>query len=303
MALSRRDFLKLCGGSAAALGISQTFVPEIARALEKAAAGQPPVIWLAGSACTGCSVSLLNTVHPDIKDVLLKIISLRYHQTVMAASGDMAIEAIEKTYRDAPGKYLLLVEGSVATAEDGLYNTIGEHKNGKGITMVEWTKKLGEKAAACVSIGTCAAFGGIPAAAPNPTGAKPVTAVLAESHIKTPVINVPGCPPHPDWMVGTLAHVLLYGVPKLDANGRPILFFGQTIHDNCPYRGYFDEGKFAKHWGEEGCKFELGCKGPETHADCWKRQWNNGVNWCVRNAVCTGCVEPNYPATQYEPIG
>jgi len=302
MALSRRDFLKLCGGSAAALGLSQTFVPEIAHALEKAAAGQPPVIWLAGSACSGCSVSLLNTVHPDIKDVLLKIISLRYHQTVMAASGDMAIEAIEKTYRDAPGKYLLLVEGSVATGADGLYNTIGE-KGGKGITMLEWTRKLGQKAAATVSIGTCAAFGGIPAAPPNPTAAKPVTAVFKDAGIKTPVINVPGCPPHPDWMVGTLAHVLLYGVPKVDNLGRPVLFYGQTIHDNCPYRGYFDEGKFAKHWGDEGCRFELGCKGPETHADCWLRQWNNGVNWCVRNAVCTGCVEPNYPAPQYEPIG
>jgi hydrogenase small subunit len=302
MALSRRDFLKLCGGSAAALGLSQTYVPEIAHALEKAAAGQPPVIWLAGSACTGCSVSLLNTVHPDIKDVLLKIISLRYHQTVMAASGDLALEAIERTYRDAPGKYLLLVEGGVATAADGLYNTIGEDKNGKGITMLEWTRKLGEKAAATVSVGTCAAYGGIPAAPPNPTGVKPVTSVFKEAGIKTPVINVPGCPPHPDWMVGTLAHVLLYGVPKMDALGRPLLFFGQLIHDNCPYRGYYDEGKFAKHWGDEGCRFELGCKGPETYADCWKRQWNNGVNWCVRNAVCTGCVEPTYPATQYEPI-
>jgi len=240
MALSRRDFLKLCGGSAAALGLSQTFVPEIAHALEKAAAGQPPVIWLAGSACTGCSVSLLNTVHPDIKDVLLKIISLRYHQTVMAASGDLALEAIERTYRDAPGKYLLLVEGAIATGADGLYNTLGE-RNGKPITMLDWTRKLAGKAAAAVSVGTCAAFGGIPAASPNPTGAKPVSAILAEAKIKTPLINVPGCPPHPDWMVGTLAHVLLYGVPKVDALGRPVLFFGETIHDNCPYRGYFDE--------------------------------------------------------------
>jgi len=305
MALTRREFLKLCGGSAAALGISQTLVPDIASALEKAAAGKPPVLWLAGSACTGCSVSLLNTVHPDIKDVLLKVISLRYHQTVMAASGDLAIKAIEDTAKEAKGKYLLLVEGGIATAQGGLYNTIGEHKE-KGITMVEWTKRLGENAAAAVSIGTCAAYGGIPAARPNPTGVKPVGQIFKEAGIKTPVINVPGCPPHPDWMVGTLAHVLLYGVPELDSEGRPTLFFGETIHDNCPYRGYFDEGVFAKKFGDPGCRFNLGCKGPETYADCWKRRWNNGVNWCVQNAICTGCVQPGYPdetSPMYESIG
>jgi hydrogenase small subunit len=73
-----------------------------------------------------------------------------------------------------------------------------------------------------------------------------------------------------------------------------VLFYGTLIHDNCPYRGYFEYGVFAKEFGEEGCRAKLGCKGPETYADCWKRRWNNGVNWCVQNAICIGCTQPDF---------
>jgi len=292
MHLSRRQFLKLCGGSAIALGFSDTLLAQVVFALEKALEGNPAVIWLQGSSCTGCSVSLLNTVHPTIEEVLLKIISVRFHPNVMAASGDQAISAIEKTAK--AGKYYLVVEGSVATKEDGLYTIIGE-RNEKGITMVEWARELGKGAAGVLSFGTCAAFGGIPAAKPNPTGAVSVRDFFAKEKIKTPVINVSGCPPHPDWMVGTLAHVLSYGLPKLDEDGRPLLFYGKNQHENCPFRGYYEEKKFAKYFGDEGCRYVLGCKGPFTYADCWYRRWNNGPNWCIQNAICLGCVESGFP--------
>ena len=105
---------------------------------------------------------------------------------------------------------------------------------------------------------------------------------------------IPGCPPHPDWMAGTIAHVLLYGLPKLDDLGRPVLFYGTPVHDHCPYRSYFDEETFCKYFGDTGCRYELGCKGPYASCDAWKRRWNNGANWCVDNAHCIACVEPNF---------
>jgi hydrogenase small subunit len=154
---------------------------------------------------------------------------------------------------------------------------------------------LGKGAAGVLAVGQCATYGGIPAARPNPTNALGVGGFFKDNEIKTPVVNVPGCPPHPDWIVGTLAHILMFGLPALDNHGRPKLFFGTLVHDNCPYRSYYEEKRFAKAFGEEGCRVELGCKGPESHADCWKRGWNNNVNWCIHNSLCLGCTEPGYP--------
>ncbi len=294
MTITRRQFLKICAGTGVAISVSGTLVPEIVSALEKAAAGNPPVLWIQGGGCTGCSVSLLNTAHPTIAEVLLKIISLKFHQTVMASSGELALEYLYQTADKYKGKYILVVEGTIPTGAGGKYCLPGELK-GKEITFAEMTKNLGTKAAAVLAVGQCATYGGIPAAQPNPTASKGVKDFFDIEKIKTPVINIPGCPPHPDWMVGTIAHVLMFGIPKLDSDGRPILFYGTLVHDNCPYRSYYDEKKFAKSFGEEGCRVELGCKGPESFADCWKRGWNSNVNWCIHNSLCLGCTQPGYP--------
>jgi hydrogenase small subunit len=294
MSITRRQFLKICAGTGIAIGASETLLPEIVGALEKAAAGNPPVLWIQGGGCTGCSVSLLNTVHPNIAEVLLKIISLKYHPTVMASSGELAMETLYKMAEAYKGKYFLALEGTVETAANGKYCMPGELK-GKEITIVDMMKNFGSKAAAVLALGQCGAYGGIPAAEPNPTGSKGVRDFFKDVGIKTPVINIPGCPPHPDWIVGTIAHVLLFGIPELDSEGRPKLFYGTLVHDNCPYRSYYDEKKFAKSFGEEGCRVELGCKGPESYSDCWKRGWNNNVNWCIHNSLCLGCTEPGYP--------
>jgi hydrogenase small subunit len=294
MPITRRQFLKICGGTGIAIGTSGPLLPEIVSALEKAATGNPPVLWIQGGGCTGCSVSLLNTVHPNIAEVLLKIISLKFHSTVMAGTGEKTFEHLYKMAETHKGKYFLVLEGTIETAADGKYCVPGEMK-GKEITMVEMMKYLGSKAAAVLALGQCGAYGGIPAAEPNPTGSKGAMDFFKDVGIKTPVINIPGCPPHPDWIVGTIAHVLLFGIPKLDSDGRPTLFYGTLVHDNCPYRSYYDEQKFAKSFGEEGCRAELGCKGPESYSDCWKRGWNNNVNWCIHNSLCLGCTQPGYP--------
>jgi len=190
------------------------------------------------------------------------------------------------------------VEGAIPTAKGGIHGVVGE-KDGKPMTMKSWVETLAKDALAVIALGSCAAFGGIPPAYPNPTQCRSVGEVLQAKGINTPLVNIPGCPPHPDWFVGTVAGILLNGLPQpeeLDEHKRPKAFYGKLIHENCPRRAYFDEGKFAKKFGDEGCLYELGCKGPITYADCSKRQWNSKTNWVIGcGAPCSGCTSPEYP--------
>lgn len=263
-----------------------------------------PVVWLAASACTGCSISLLNSASPKIENILVDQIipevhiNLRFHQTIMAGSGEQVIAVLENTAAKKKGSYLLVVDGAIPMATDAVYCAMGEHK-GKPVSIADRFTDLAKNSLAVVAMGTCAAFGGIPAAEPNPTNCQPLSKVLETKGIKKPLINIPGCPPHPDWFVGTVASILLNGLPKpedLDDNLRPLAFYGKLIHENCPRRAYFDEGKFAKKFGDEGCLYELGCKGPITYADCPLRRWNNGTNWVIgAGAPCNGCTQPEFP--------
>lgn len=290
--LSRRDFLKLCAGSAAAVSLSELLLPHLLEAAP--VSGNPPALWIQGASCTGCSVSLLNSDQPSIAKILTDVIDLKFHPNISAAAGDLAAKVIDDTA--AAGSFYLVVEGAVPTKADGLYCVVGE-KDGKEITFMDRLKQLGSKANAVLAVGTCAAFGGIPAANPNPTGCVSVQKFFEQQGIGTKVINVPGCPPHPDWMVGTLAHVLLYKkLPELDQFNRPKLFYGKLIHDNCPRRQYFDNSKFAKNFSEPYCLLELGCKGPFAACDAFDRQWNGGVNWCIEaNGPCMACTDVNFP--------
>ncbi|MEW6088998.1 MAG: hydrogenase small subunit [bacterium] len=289
MALTRREFLKMFSGLTITAGFSQALIPEIYRVMVEASETKPAVLWLDGMNCTGCSISLLNSVHPSIKEVLLEIISMGFHPNIMAASGDLALSVYEDAIKNKKGQYYLIVEGAIPAAS-GKYCGIGE-RDGKGIPAGEWVTRLADSAKSIIAVGQCASYGGIPAAAGNYTGAAGV-----QDYLKKPVINIPGCPPHPDWIVGTIVHILLYGMPELDRYGRPKMFFGKCIHDNCERRKDFDEHKFAKHFSEEGCLYELGCKGPVTYGDCPQRRWNNHVNWCVQSgAGCRGCTEPGWP--------
>ena len=168
--------------------------------------------------------------------------------------------------------------------------------------MLDLTLELGKKSLATVAAGTCAAYGGIPAGEGNVTGAKGVKDVFMANGLKDKlVVNVPGCPPHPDWMIGTLLAAWQYALgkgplPELDDAGRPTLFFGENIHENCPFIDKFDNEEFAETFMEKDkCRYQIGCKGPNANADCYKHRWNNGMNWCIENAVCIGCVEPGFP--------
>ena len=305
MSLSRRDFVKLCSGTVAGFGISQMFHPVVQEALAQTLTGErPPVFWIQGQGCTGCSVTLLNSVHPSIADVLLKVISLDFHPTVMASEGEQAYEHMMSTAAKYKGKYIFAVEGAVPVAHDGKCCVIAEAGH-KEITMTEATKELAANAAAVLAVGTCAAYGGIPAAHGSETGALGVSEYLKKQGIKTPVVNIPGCPPHPDWIVGTIVLGLqglatntfdLFVKHGLDATGRPKAFFGRNVHMNCPHLPEFEAGKMVKSMSDkDGCRFSVGCKGPKSSCDSFERKWNNGVNWCVNNATCIGCTSYNFP--------
>lgn len=262
-----------------------------------------PAVYIAGSACSGCSVSLLNSVSPNIQNFLVdpvvpgKHVSLKFHAVIMGGQGEPVVKVLRETAKAKPGEFILLVDGSIPVGEDGLFCRLGEI-DGREVTMKDMTAELARDALAVLAIGTCASFGGIPSGSPNPTGAVSVSQFFRDEGIEKPLINIPGCPPHPDWITGTVADILINGLPSaddLDDVLRPKAFFGKLIHDNCPRRAYFDAGQFAKHPGDPGCLYEIGCKGPVTYADCPTRMWNNGVNWCVgAGAQCIGCVEPDF---------
>jgi hydrogenase small subunit len=300
---TRREFLKWAMAATAVTEFSTILLPRVAAALQQAVR-EYPLIWMQLSACSGCSVSVINTIHPSIKNVILDQILpgqqlyLNYHSTLMAATGRQSTEAAIETAGRYRGKFIYIVEGAVPTAENGAYGTLGE-ENGKQVTMLEWVKRLAPDALAVLAVGTCAAYGGVVAAHPNPTGAKGVGDVLRAHGITTPVVNIPGCPCHPDWFIGTVARVLLYGLPKpteVDEFGRLKVYFDRTVHNRCINRDYMDEGIFATKFGEPGCLLEIGCKGPFTYGDCPVRLWNSGVNFCINaNAPCMGCTEPGFP--------
>ena len=261
-------------------------------------------IWIAGAACTGCSVSVLNTVSPTIKNVLIdevipgKHLNLRFHPTIMAGQGKIADEVLGQTRKEKKGAYILVIEGAIPTSQSGKYCMVAKEDMHEE-PFLSQILSLGSDALAVIALGSCAAFGGIPAGSPNPTACLSVKEILDSHNFSVPLINIPGCPPHPDWFIGTVASIMLLGLPKpedLDEFLRPKAFYDNLIHENCERRAYYDEGKFAKKFGEPGCLYELGCKGPVTHADCPIRRWNNAVNWCIgAGSPCIGCCEPGFP--------
>ncbi len=288
MQINRRHFLKYCIGSAAVLGLPMTVLGKLEMAFAANTSTLPKVIWLNAANCTGCTISLSNLFSDsgptDIADLLFNTIDLVFHPTLMSAAGDLAVQQLKNT---AEGSYILAVEGGIPTAFGG-HTCMLWSEGGRDVTAMEAVQTLAPNAAAILSIGTCASHGGIPAASPNPTG---IVSVGELTGLNT--VNMPGCPTHPDWIVWTVAHLLAGEMPQLDDRSRPTALYGTEIHKNCPRKG---QGE-AKTFGiANKCLKELGCKGPETKADCPSRKWNNGTNWCIgAGAICIGCTERDFP--------
>ena len=277
--------------SALGVGLTELLGPVMRETFAQEKWSRPPVIWLELGSCTGNTVSLSNAVNPSLTQFLAEVIELRYHWTLNTASGEVAVKAMLDTVQQDADRFWLVVEGAVMTADNGRFNHVFL-RNGEMVTGMAALAEFAPKAKYIIAVGDCAAFGGPSAAHPNPGGAKGVWDVV----VSKPVINLPGCPAHPDWMTGTFSHLLLYGMPELDAYNRPKMFYGQTIHELCQRRQQFEDGIFAAFPGEPGCLYRVGCKGPVTHADCPLRQWNHYVNWPVKAGTpCIGCASPHFP--------
>jgi hydrogenase small subunit len=188
------------------------------------------------------------------------------------------------------GKYVLVVDGSIPTKDGGIYCKVA------GKTILEHVQEAAANAAHLIAIGSCASWGGIPASGPNPTGAQPLNKIITDK----PIVNIPGCPPNPYNFLATVLHVLtLNALPELDNKGRPKFAYGRLIHENCERRPHFDAGRFAIEFGDEGhrrgwCLYKLGCKGPETYANCPSILFGDvgSGSWPVGTGhPCFGCTE------------
>lgn len=290
--MNKEDFLRLCEETANedAFAVSARILPATREFLAHHNKGKLPVIWLETSDSGDNNIAFMNTTYPYLNQVFTDMIDLIYSNTFMAAQGRDALSLVENTLSNYYGKFTLVVEGAIPTKDGGIYNVIARTRRGP-ITALEAVTRLGEVAEFVVAIGTCASFGGVSSATPNVTGSVGVSKVL-----KRRVINVSGCPVNPDWFVGTLAYLLMYGEPVLDELNRPKLFYGHTIHQHCQRRSYFDKKDFAEKLGDIECMFSQGCIGPRTGSDCPYRQWINHVSWPVKvNTPCIGCTNRDFP--------
>lgn len=290
--VTRRDFVKFCSGLAATMGLPLGMAPKIAQALTSPK--RPPVIWLSFQQCTGCVETLLRSTHPTLENLILDIISLDYCETLNAAAGNQAEEAKMASIKANYGKYVLVIDGSVPFKDNGIYCKIA------GKTAIEHLKEVSAGAAAVIAMGSCSSWGGVPSSPPNPTDAQGLPEAFKRLGIDKPLITIPGCPPNPYNFLSTVVHYLTFKkLPELDAKLRPKFAYGRIIHENCERRPHFDAGRFALEFGDEGhrkgyCLYKLGCKGPETFANCpailfgdtGAGTWPVGVGH-----PCFGCTE------------
>ena len=290
--ISRRSFLVFCSSLmiAAPYGLAitaKTTPEEVAAGLGKVT--RPPVIWLHFHDCTGCTETLLQTSHPDFGDLILNVISLEYHETLMAGSGMQARQALDEAVQKYSGKFILVVGGTIPTKDQGIYMKLA------GRPALDMLDDISGKAAAIVAIGSCASWGGIPSADPDPTGAVGVADLLP----KKSIVNIPGCPPNPYTLLGVRLQYAADGtLPEMDEQRRPKFAFDRDIHEHCPRRAHFDAGNFVKQYGDAGhrevrCLYEMGCKGPDTLAGCSTRHFNEIPDvWPIGiGAPCIGFTE------------
>ncbi len=287
--ISRRSFLKFCSLTAAALGLGPEFAGKFAHALENKP--RPPVLWLHGLECTCCSESFIRSAHPLAKDAVLSLISLDYDDTLMAAAGHQAEEILQQIVTENKGNYIVAVEGNPPLNEDGMYCFPG------GKPFVEKLRWVAKDCKAIIAWGSCASWGCVQAAKPNPTRATPVHKVITDK----PIIKVPGCPPIAEVMAAVVTYLITFDtLPDMDRQGRPKAFYGQRIHDKCYRRPHFDAGQFVEHFDDDNarrgyCLYKIGCKGPTTYNACSTVRWNEGVSFPIQSGHgCLGCSEEGF---------
>lgn len=272
------------------------------------------LIWLVGASCDGCTVAVSGATHPRVEHLLQGIVPGLprvdiIHTVLSLESGPEWVHNLFMAWRgelDAP--YVITWEGSImdeSISGSGYWMGLGEDpETGEQITSLEWLKRLAPGAAAVVAIGTCATWGGIPAAKGNVTNAMGVMDYLGKDYrsaLGVPVVNVPGCSPIGDNYIETAAALLLFlnglaPLPEFDELGRPAWLFGDTVHRHCPRAGYYEEGVFGKNYGDKECLVELGCWGPVVQCNIAERGMIDGHGGCMNmGGICIGCTMPGFP--------
>lgn len=287
--------------------LMDTHADEVAAALRRATTGSVEVTWLQAQSCTGCTMSVLQAEFEDMAETISKFReSVSFHPTLNTVGGEKALEHLSAE------PDILIVEGSIPTAIPRAA-TLGHDEHGEPRPLLDWVVEMAADAEHIVAIGSCSAYGGLPAAQSEgperdghgPTGAKGLQftgqdegGVLGpdfETESGTPVINVPGCPVHPDHFLLTLATLLNGHEPELDDEGRPLPFFQPNVHATCELFDEFVDGDMAEHPGDDGCLAEVGCAGFYAFCDDSKRLRNDGTEICrTAGAPCIGCTEPDF---------
>jgi hydrogenase small subunit len=288
--VSRRQFLKFCGLMTATLALPAHYTGRVAKAL--LTAPRPPVVWLEFQDCTGDTESFLRSSQPGVDELVLDLLSLDYHETLMAPAGAMTERSLQDTVSNFPGQYICVVEGSIPTAAGGIHCMI------RGQTALSMAQQVCGNALATLAVGTCAWDGGLAAAAPNPTGAVGVRSAVPGL---SPLINLPGCPANVVNITATITHYLTFNEwPSTDSSGRPRFAYGEEIHEECERHEHYEHDRFVYAWGDEGhrrgwCLYKMGCKGPETHHNCPSAKWNDGTCWPIQAGHgCVGCAESGF---------
>ncbi len=287
--MTRRSFLKFSAAMTAALAIPASYAPRIAEGLTTAP--RLPVIWVRGQTCGGNTEALLRTSNPTVSSLLLDTLSVEYHESLLATAGAASDVARTSAMEAYPDGYIAVIEGAIPNGADGGYCLVG------GRPVADVAREVCDGALATIAVGACAFDGGAPAASGGLTDAGGVRRVVGDSTL----ITLPGCPMNVLNLTAVIVHYLtLREWPPLDPMGRPLAAYGNLLHNQCERRPHFEFGEFALSWGDEGaqrgwCLYKVGCKGPETMANCPTVRYGDGVSWNVRAGHgCAGCVAPDF---------
>ena len=275
--------------------------------------------WIAGGSCDGCSIAAVGAQTPSVEDLLLGVIPgipkvVLHHPVLAVNAGEEFIKPFRLAAKGELGHpFVVICEGSImdesiAAASGGYWSGLGadedEDGNPQPIPSSSWVSRMAEHCAAVIAVGTCATFGGVPAAAGNPTAAMGTSDFLGENYRSVfglPVVNIPGCAPQGDNITETIAAVLMFlhglgPLPEFDELGRPQWLFEETVHRGCTRAGFYEEGSFAKEYGDKECLVEVGCWGPVVQCNINKRGAIGNLGGCMNvGAPCIGCTMPGFP--------
>ena len=287
--MSRRAFLKFSAAMATALALPVSYAPRIAAAVE--AAPRIPLVWLRGQSCSGNSEAFLQASNPPISELLLSMLSVEYDEALMAAAGLAATQSLNNARARYRNGYIAIVEGAIPTADDGAYCTVG----GRAFRTV--ATEVCSNALGTIAVGSCAFDGGASAAAGGVTGAAGVGQIVAAPNL----VNLPGCPVNVANLTATIVHYLTFSeFPPTDGRRRPLFAYGGLVHNQCERRAHFEFGEFVTSWGDEAsqkgwCLYKMGCKGPQTFANCPTAKYADGASWSVlAGHGCIGCTMPSF---------